>query len=422
LSAQAAVGTSGSGTAGTTGDETASRPLDGVRILALEQMQALPFATQLLARLGADVVKVEPPAGDTGRASLPAVTDPQGRRVGATFLRNNFNKRSVCVDLKDPRGRDLVLKLAPGFDVIAENSRAGAMDRLGLGYRDLAAVHQGCIYVSVSGFGNTVATPYRDWPAFAAIVEAMSGIYEMKREDGEPPRVSPVGALGDIGTALFATVGILAALRHREATGRGQYVDIAMLDAVVAMTDIVTNFWSMGLRGGDVGPLIMHGFRARDGWFVLQVGREQHFAKLAALIGHPEWTDDPRLATRQGWVDHLETVLRPAIETWASAMTKADACQRLAAAGIAAGPCLSDAEVVGDPHVAARSMLVELPRTDGVAQPVLVPASPVRLSEAARGAEVRPPWLGEHTDEILAAELGLGTDVLAALRAAGVIS
>jgi crotonobetainyl-CoA:carnitine CoA-transferase CaiB-like acyl-CoA transferase len=421
VSAQEAAGAGGSGTAGTAGEGPASRPLDGVRILALEQMQALPFATQLLARLGADVVKIEPPAGDTGRASLPAVTDPQGRRVGATFLRNNFNKRSVCVNLKDPRGRDLVLGLAPGFDVIAENSKAGAMDRLGLGYRDLVAVHRDCVYVSVSGFGNTVATPYRDWPAFAPVVEAMSGIYEMKREDGEPPRVSPVGALGDIGSALFATVGILAALRHREATGRGQYVDIAMLDAVVAMTDIVTNFWSMGLRGGDTGPLIMHGFRARDGWFVLQVAREQHFARLAALIGHPEWADDPRLATRQGWVDHLETVLRPAVEAWASDMTKTEACHRLAAAGIAAGPCLSGAEVVTDPHVTARSMLVELPRTDGVAQPVLAPASPVRLSGAAGGGEVRPPWLGEHTDEVLAAELGLGPGELAALRADGVI-
>ena len=418
MSAHEAAGAPGNGTGG----PSAARPLAGIRILALEQMQALPFATQLLARLGADVVKIEPPTGDTGRASLPAVTDPQGRRVGATFLRNNLNKRSVCVDLKDPRGRDLVLKMAPRFDVIAENSRAGAMDRLGLGYRDLAAVHPGCIYVSVSGFGNTVATPYRDWPAFAAIVEAMSGIYEMKREHGQPPRVSPVGALGDIGSALFATIGILAALRHRDATGRGQYVDIAMLDALLAMTDIVTNFWSMGLRNGELGPLIMHGFRARDGWFVLQVGRDQHFARLAELVGHPEWTDDPRLATRQGWVDHLETVLRPAIETWARAMTKVEACHQLAAAGIAAGPCLSGAEVVTDPHVVARSMLVELPRTDGVAQPVLVPASPVRLSGAAPGPEVRPPWLGEHTEEVLGAELGLAPEELAALRADGVIA
>jgi crotonobetainyl-CoA:carnitine CoA-transferase CaiB-like acyl-CoA transferase len=187
------------------------------------------------------------------------------------------------------------------------------------------------------------------------------------------------------------------------------------------MTDIVTNFWSMGLRKGDVGPLIMHGFRATDGWFVVQVGREQHFARLAGVTGHPEWMTDPRLASRQGWVDHLETVLRPAIEGWASGLTKSEACQRLAAAGIAAGPCLSDAEVVADPHVAARSMLVEVPRPDGVAQPVLVPASPVRLSGAAPREEGRPPWLGEHTDQVLTAELGLSPDELAELHAAGVI-
>jgi crotonobetainyl-CoA:carnitine CoA-transferase CaiB-like acyl-CoA transferase len=113
----------------------------------------------------------------------------------------------------------------------------------------------------------------------------------------------------DIGAALFATIGVLAALRHRDATGQGQYVDIAMFNAMIAMTDIVTNFWSMGLRDGDVGPLIMHGFHARDGWFALQTAREQHFTELADLIGHPGWKDDPRLATRQGWVDHLETLL-----------------------------------------------------------------------------------------------------------------
>ena len=394
-----------------------------MRVLALEQMQALPYATQLLARLGADVVKVESPGtGDSGRGSLPAMTDPHGRRVGATFLRSNLGKRSICVNLKDPRGRDLVLRLAPRFDVIAENSRAGAMARLGLGYEDIRAVHPAGIYVSVSGFGNTVDTPYRDWPAFAPVVEAMSGIYEMKRSGGAPPAPAPVGALGDIGAALFAAIGTLAALRQRDTTGRGQYVDIAMFDAVLAMTDIVTNFWSMGLRDGNLGPLILDGFRARDGWFILQVGREAHFVRLMELIGRPEWVTDPRFGTRQGWVDHLETVLRPAVETWASAMTKSEACHRLAAAGIAAGPCLSGAEVVTDPHVAARSMLVELPRTDGVAQPVLAPASPVRLSGAGDGTEVRPPWLGEHTDEVLGTELGLGPEELAALRGAGVIA
>ncbi len=401
----------------------AGRPLDGVRVLALEQMQSLPYATQMLARLGADVVKVEPTqGGDSGRGSLPAMTDPDGRRVGATFLRNNLGKRSVCVNLKHPRGRDLVLRLASRFDVIAENSRAGAMARLGLGYPDIAAVHPAGIYVSVSGFGNTVPTPYRDWPAYASIVEAMSGIYEMKRTGDSPPAVAPVGALGDIGAALFATIGILAALRQRETTGQGQYVDVAMFDAMVAMTDIVTNFWSMGLRGGELGPLILNGFRAKDGWFVLQVGREPAFARLMELIGRPEWAADPRFATRQGWVDHLEDLLRPAVEDWAAGLTKVEACQALGAAGLAAGPCFTDAEVVADPHVAARAMLVQVPRSDGVEQPVLVPGNPVKMSAVAESSECRPPWLGEHTAAVLSAELGLAPAEIEDLRGDGVIA
>jgi crotonobetainyl-CoA:carnitine CoA-transferase CaiB-like acyl-CoA transferase len=412
-----------SGKPADTARATAGRPLDGVRILALEQMQALPYATQMLARLGADVVKVESPkGGDLGRGSLPAMTDTDGRRVGATFLRNNLGKRSICVNLKDPRGRDLVLRLAPRFDVIAENSKAGSMARLGLGYDDIAAVHPAGIYVSVSGFGNTTPTPYRNWPAFAPIVEAMSGIYEMKRIGDSPPTVAPVGALGDIGAALFATVGILAALRQRETTGAGQYVDVAMFDAIIAMTDIVTNFWSMGLRGGDLGPLILNGFRAKDGWFVLQVGREPAFAQLVEVIGHPEWASDPRFATRQGWVDHLEDVLRPAVEAWAADLTKVAACAALGAAGIAAGPCFADEEVVADPHVAARGMLVEIPRTDGVEQPVLVPGNPVKMSAVAEHAERRPPGLGEHTAAVLAAELSLAPAEIEELRSAGVIA
>jgi crotonobetainyl-CoA:carnitine CoA-transferase CaiB-like acyl-CoA transferase len=399
-----------------------SGPLEGVRILALEQMQALPYATQLLARLGADVVKVEPVGrGESGRTSAPAMTDPEGRSVGATFLRNNLNKRTVSVDLKSPEGRELVLRLAPRFDVVAENSKAGSMAKLGLGYEDVRAVHPAVIYLSVSGFGNTVETPYASWPAYAAIVEAMSGIYEMKRVGDEPPRTIPVGALGDISAALFATIGVLAALRHRERTGRGQYVDIAMLDAVVAMTDIVTNFWSMGLTDGSTGPVIADGFRAADGWFILQVGREEHFARLAELVGRPEWTTDERLATRQGWVDHLDDLLRPGVEAWATGMTKLEACARLSDAGLAAGPSFTPEEVAHDEHLRARNMLFELERTDGVEQPVLVPGNPVKLSDVREAPDERIPWLGEHTDDVLRAELDLDDAELARLRASGVV-
>jgi crotonobetainyl-CoA:carnitine CoA-transferase CaiB-like acyl-CoA transferase len=400
-----------------------AKPLSGVRILAIEQMQALPFATQLLARLGADVVKVESVnGGDQARGSLPAIADPQGRRVGATFLRNNLNKRSVCIDLKLPAGRDLVLRLAKGFDVVAENGRPGSMARLGLGYSHIAEVNPRAIYVSVSGFGNTVETPYRDWPAYAPVVEAMSGLYEMKRVDGHPPQPAPAGALGDIGAALFATIGILAALRHREMTGAGQYVDIAMLDSVVAMTDIITNFWSMGASARSVGQLILRGFQAKDGWFMLQVGREHQFERLAHLIGHPEWLQDPRLASRQGWVDHMDDVIVPAIEGWAAGMTKVEVCHVLAEAGIAAGPCLRDDEVAADPHLAARQMLVPIKRDDQPDRPVLVPASPVRLSAMTADADEPVPWLGQHTDEVLQSELGLGADELSALRTHQVIA
>lgn len=402
---------------------TPERPLSGVRLLAIEQMQALPFATQLLARLGADVVKVESIyGGDQARGSSPAIADPQGRAVGATFLRNNLNKRSVCIDLKTSAGRDLVLRLAKGFDVVAENGRPGAMARLGLGYKDIAAVNPRCIYTSVSGFGNSVDTPYRDWPAFAPVVEAMSGLYETKRIDGQPPQPAPAGALGDIAAALFATIGILAALRHRDMTGAGQYVDIAMLDSVVAMTDIITNFWSMGTSARTVGQLILRGFQAKDGWFMVQVGREHQFERLARIIGHHEWLDDPRLATRQGWVDHMDDILVPAIEGWAAGMTKLEACHVLAGAGIAAGPCLRDEEVARDPHLAARQMLVSIGRPDQPDHPVLIPACPIRMSAVDTVPDAPVPWLGEHTDEVLQSELDLSTDELAMLRAQQVIA
>ena len=399
------------------------KPLDGVRVLALEQMQALPFATQLMARLGADVVKIEAPrVGESGRTSRPAMKDPEGRAVGATFLRNNLNKRSVTIDVKHPRGRDLVLRLAPHFDIFGENFRAGAVARLGLGYQDVAAAHPPVIYVSVSGFGNTTASPYATWPAYAAVAEAMSGVYEFKRRPGEAPTASPVGALGDIATSLFATVGVLAALRHRDRTGQGQYVDAAMFDAMVAMTDVVTNYWSMGLGNGELGQVILTGFRAADGWFVLQVVREHQFVSLTRVIGCSEWLDDPRFAGGHGWVEHLDSDIRPAIERWAADKGKVAACAELSAAGLAAGPCLSAEEVVHDPHVAMRNMMVELPRTDGIAQPILIPGNPVKLSKMTEGPERRVPWLGEHTDDVLRDDLGLSEGELRSLRADGILS
>lgn len=398
------------------------KPLDDVRILAAEQMQALPFGTQLLTRFGAEVVKVEHPHhGESGRQSLPAITDPAGRKVGATFLRNNLNKRSVGIDLKQDRGRELFLALAPHFDVVAENFKSGTMDRLGLGYEDVARVHPQVVYLSISGFGSG-PSPYRDWSAYASIAEAMSGLYEYTRPPDQPPRVGAAGALGDTATAMFGVIGVLAALRHRDRTGEGQHVDVAMLDSMVVMADIVPNFWSLGLERGGTSPTIFDGFEAADGWFVIQVSREHQFERLAKLVGRPEWVDDPRFARREQWRDHLEGTIRPAIEEWASTLTKREACVTLAAAGIAAGPSNGPEDVVTDPHVLAHNMLVEVPRPDGVEQPVLVSGNPVKMSKLAEGPEIRMPWTGEHTDEVLRAELGLSDGELADLRGEGVIA
>src|SRR3954471_10941186 len=311
------------------------KPLDGVRVLAAEQMQALPYATQMLARLGADVVKGEHPVhGESGRGATPAMLDPEGRKVGATYLRNNFNKRSVGIDLKAPEGKALFLDLVPHFDVVAENFKAGTMDRLGLGYEVIAERNPRAIHVSLSGF--RVDSPYWDWSAYASIVEAMSGIYQYKAGD-QPPTTIPVGALGDISSALFAVIGILAALRHRDRTGEGQHVDVAMLDAMIAMTDIVTSLWSLGARPDPDKPLgiICEGFACSDGYVVSQIVREHQFAKLADLIGKPEWHDDPRFVDRYGWEAHLESEIRPAIEAWSSSQTRAEVAAALNAAGIA---------------------------------------------------------------------------------------
>jgi len=401
------------------------KPLDGIRILAVEQMQALPFATQLLARLGAEVVKVEHPIdGELGRGSTPAMMDPRGRPVGCTYLRNNLNKRSIGLDLKTPRGRDLFLALAPKFDIVAENFKPGTMAKFGLDYDDVSAVHPRVIYASISGFGNTVESEYSAWPAFAPIAESMSGLYTLPTGPDDPPIVSPAGALGDTGTAVFAAIGILAALRHRDRTGEGQFIDIAMFDCMVAFADMVPNYWSMGLEvSGDIKPpAISEGFRASDGWFVVHVGRVHQFERLATLIGRPEWLEDTRLATSQGWYDHLEEVIRPGIEAWAATFTKKEACHRLAGAGVAAGPVYRAADIAGDQHIADRHMLLEIDRSDGVDQPVLVPGNPVKMTKVSDGPHTRPPWIGEQTDEVLRSELGLSDDERAELRTDGVIA
>jgi crotonobetainyl-CoA:carnitine CoA-transferase CaiB-like acyl-CoA transferase len=395
------------------------KPLEGVRVLALEQMQALPYGTQLMAHLGADVVKVEhPERGDSGRGAQPRITDADGREVGATFLRNNLNKRSIGIDLKQEAGVALVKQMLPRFDVVAENFTPGVMDRLGLGYADVSAQEPGIVYASISGFGNLTPSPYRTWPAYAPIAEAMGGIYDPNRKPGEPPPVVVAGALGDNASALFLVIGILGALRQRERTGRGQHVDVSMYDAMIAMADMVPNLWSLGAPAewATAGhTAIAAAFAASDGYFVVTVFREHHFERLARTVGHPEWIDDPRFATREGWARCIEPVLRPAIEAWARDKTKLEAAGALCEQGIASGPSNVAEDLRADPHVEAHDMLIEVPLPHG--QPdMLVHGNPIKMSHMAEGPVQSFPGLGQHTDELLQELLDLTPEQITTLR------
>lgn len=402
----------------------AGKPLDGVRVLAVEQMQALPYATQLLAQLGAEVVKVEPPGrGDAGRHSQPALTDKDGRRVGATYLRNNLGKQSIAIDLKHAEGRALLERLVPHFDVVADNMRPGAMEALGLGWEAVARIAPRAIYLAISGFGATGASPYREWPAYAPVAEAMGGLYEPNRKDDGRPPVVVAGALGDIATALFAVIGVQAALRHRERTGLGQLVDVALYDSMIAVSDMPPFLWSMGApekwaASGSIG--ICSSFRARDGHFVVAIFREHQLERLAHAIGQPQWIGDARFATREDWARNTDGVVRPALEAWARDKTKLEASRMLCEQGVVAGPSNSAEDLWNDLHVRQRDMLHEVPRPDG-GRDMLVVGNPVKLSRVAEGPVGTFPSLGEHTDAVLRAALGLAEEEIARLRERGVI-
>jgi formyl-CoA transferase len=400
-------------------DPAALRPLEGLRILALEQMQALPFATQLMAHLGAEVIKVEhPERGDTGRGATPRAVDHTGREVGATYLRNNLGKRSIGIDLKREAGRDLILRMAPHFDVVAENFKAGSLDALGLGYAAVHAVAPRAIYASISGFGNLRPSPYKRWPAYAPIAEAMGGILEPNRKGNDPPSVVPAQGLGDNASALFSVIGILSALRRRDQTGVGQHVDVAMYDAMIAMADMTPQLHSLGADANHAAAgrtAIVAAFRALDGHFVIAVFREHQFERFANTIGKPEWVGSAEFATREDWARNIEPIVRPAVEAWARDKTKLEASALFAEQGIAAGPSNTAQDLVDDPHVAAHDMLLEVPLPDR--GPMLLCGNPIKLSDAPEGPVSSFPGLGEHTDAVLREVLDLSDDELAALRA-----
>jgi formyl-CoA transferase len=395
------------------------KPLDGIRVLAAEHMQALPYGTQLLAHLGAEVIKVEPPGGEAGRAARPLVPQPDGSTIGGTFARNNLGKLSITLDLKSEAGTRTFLELAKHCDVVAENMRPGVMDRLGVGYAQVSAANPRAIFLSVSGFGNLVDSPYRGWPAYAPAVEAMSGLYEIGRYDGEPPRPSVVGPIGDTSAAMFGVIGVLAALRHRDRSGLGQYVDISMYDAMIALNEMYVQVTSLGLPAATAsgrGTGILHSFRAADGYFLIVVNRDHQFARLASALDQPGWVTDPRFADRAQWGELVPAVVAPAVERWVAGRTRAEVVAALGEFGIVAGPCHTMEDLRTDEHVEARHMLIEVP-TGG--EPALVAGNPVKMSRLSEGPVQGLPSPGQHTEDILAEILKLSADDLSELRAAG---
>ncbi len=396
-------------------------PLSGVKVLAIEQMQAMPYGTQLMGWLGAQVIKIEPTFGEAGRTSTPALRDIDGESVGATYLRNNLGKQSVCINLKDPEGVELVRSLIAHFDVLAENYRPGTLDRLGIGYESVRRDYPGIIYASVSGFGEDVDSPYRDWPAYAPIVEAMAGFYELRRHEGGAPSVGMGAAFGDIGASIFAVIGILAALRARDISGIGQHVDVSMFDSMIALGDMISFMPSMGAPHPLSRPRgLVEAFAAKDGYFVTSILREHQFARLAALLGHDEWLTDERLASRQGWVDYCDQIIRPVIEQWASSLTKIEACNRLGEVGIAAGPSNTYEDLASDPHVLSHKMLLKVERPDST-EPLVVSGQPIKFSDTPSEASGTWPRLGANTDDVLRDLLGISEERIQELKLRGVV-
>ena len=392
--------------------------LDGLTVLDLTRVLSGPFATMTLADLGADVVKIEQPGtGDDTRQWGPPF---QGGEA-AYFLSVNRNKRSLAVDLKSADGLALVRELARRADVVVENFRPGTAARLGLGYDDLAADNPGLVYASISGYGQTGPDSHR--AGYDAIAQARSGIMSVTGEaDGPPVRVGVSSA--DLVAGMWAVIGILAALRERDRSAQGQWVDISLLDGSVSwLTYVAAGYFATGTRPpryGSAHPTIApyQGFATKDGDLMLAVGNDAIWRRFAPVAGLGELVDDPRFATNPQRVSHRDELL-PLVAAAMASRTSAQWMERLDAAAVPVGPIQTVDEVVTDPQVLARGMVGEVQHpTAGTLRTI---GCPVRLTATPPQVRTAPPTLGQHTDEVLA-ELGLDRARIDDLRARGSVA
>jgi crotonobetainyl-CoA:carnitine CoA-transferase CaiB-like acyl-CoA transferase len=396
--------------------------LDGMRVLDMTQYEAGTSCTQLLAWLGADVVKVEGPEGDPGRQVYGRMV-----RDSQYFLNYNSNKRSVVLDLRTEAGRRVLMDLVPRFDVFVENYGPGVVERLGLGYEALSAVNPRLVYARIKGFG--LSGPYRDYKSFDSLAQAAGGTFSITGfPDGPPVRPGPTFA--DTGTGAQTALAIVAAYVQQQRTGSGQLIEISMQEVVTTfmrttpLTQQATAPWgsdrAVRRRGNEAGfPSGMYpsaGGGPND-YVYIMVATSRMWDSLCAAIGRDDLLTDPRFATGRARREH-QGPLYEAISAWTLARSKFEAMHTLAGAGVACSAVYDTADLFRDPHLNARGFIqrVEHP----VEGEVTLLGQPFRLSGSH--VPVRPaPRLGEHTHEVLAAELGLDGDALAALEAAGAI-
>ncbi|MGE8347775.1 MAG: Succinyl-CoA:(R)-benzylsuccinate CoA-transferase subunit BbsF [Pseudomonas helleri] len=403
--------------------------LSHLRVLDLSRVLAGPWAGQILADLGAEVIKVERPGnGDDTRAwGPPFLKDAYGESTGeaAYYLSANRNKQSVTIDFTKPEGQRLVRELAAKSDILIENFKVGGLEAYGLDYASLKEVNPQLIYCSITGFGQT--GPYAKRAGYDFMIQGLGGLMSLTgRPEGEegagPVKVGV--ALTDILTGLYATVAILAALAHRQHDGGGQHIDMALLDVQVAcLANQAMNYLTTGVspkRLGNAHPNIVpyQDFPTADGDFILTVGNDSQFRKFAEVAGQPGWADDPRFASNKQRVAN-RAVLVPLIRQATVFKTTAQWVEQLEAVGVPCGPINELAQVFADPQVQARGLAFELPH----ALAGLVPqvGSPIRLSETPVEYRRAPPLLGEHTQEVLVRVLGVTTVDLELLRQSGVL-
>lgn len=399
-------------------------PLSHVRVLELSRVLAGPWAGQTLADLGAEVIKVERPgSGDDTRSWGPPFVE--GTRESAYFLSTNRGKRSVTIDFERPEGQALVRDLAARSDVVIENFKVGGLVKYGLDWPSLRAVNPRLVYCSITGFGQT--GPYRHRAGYDFMIQGLGGMMSITGAPDDEPGGGPQKAgvaIVDLFTGLYATIGVLGALAHRDRTGEGQQVDMALLDTQVAvLANQASNYLVSGRAPGRIGNAHVNivpyqAFATQDGHIILAVGNDGQFARFCEVAGRPELAADPRFATNPARVAH-RAVLVPLLSEALRTRDSHDWLSALEAVGVPCGPINSIADVFDDPQVRARGLRVDLPHTGVGTVPSV--ASPIRYSGTPLEHTVAPPMLGQHTDDVLHDVLGLEPARIALLREAGVV-